>query len=160
MHIHSETRTWHVITYNKMHRTDKYSQHCSIIWPVWLNGWVFVCELSGCGFGDGLSVCVMNLLLKLSTLPGMKRVEFWSKPWEKATTMFEVSTNYFVQNSMKQPLKLFRVLCRSRTNKLIRLNKPIYRSEQANLLRWSTLNTKCIYVPTCTLAWQKIYVYA
>ena len=27
-----------------------YSQHCSIIWPVWLNGWVFVCELSGCGF--------------------------------------------------------------------------------------------------------------
>ena len=22
----------------------------SIIWPVWLNGWVFVYELSGCGF--------------------------------------------------------------------------------------------------------------
>ena len=33
-----------------MHRTDKYSQHSSIIWPVWLNGWVFVYELSGCGF--------------------------------------------------------------------------------------------------------------
>ena len=25
-------------TYNQMHRTDKYSQHSSIIWPVWLNG--------------------------------------------------------------------------------------------------------------------------
>ena len=25
-----------------MHRTDKYSQHISIIWPVWLNGRVFV----------------------------------------------------------------------------------------------------------------------
>ena len=33
-----------------MHRTDKYSQHSSIIWPVWLNGSVFVYELSGCGF--------------------------------------------------------------------------------------------------------------
>ena len=32
-----------------MHHTDKYSQHSSIIWPVWWNGWVFVCELSGCG---------------------------------------------------------------------------------------------------------------
>ena len=25
-------------TYSQMHRTDKYSQHSSIIWPVWLNG--------------------------------------------------------------------------------------------------------------------------
>ena len=39
-----------IITYNQMHRTDKYSQHILIIWPVWLNGWVFVYELSGCGF--------------------------------------------------------------------------------------------------------------
>ena len=33
-----------------MHRTDKYSQHSTIIWPVWLNGWVFVYEVSGSGF--------------------------------------------------------------------------------------------------------------
>ena len=33
-----------------MHRTDKHSQHSSIMWPVWLNGCVFVYELSGCGF--------------------------------------------------------------------------------------------------------------
>ena len=33
-----------------MHRTDKNSQHSSIIWPVWLNGRVFIYELSGCGF--------------------------------------------------------------------------------------------------------------
>ena len=25
-------------TYSQMHRTDKYSQHSSIIWPVWPNG--------------------------------------------------------------------------------------------------------------------------
>ena len=37
-------------TYSQMHNTDKYSQHISIIWPVWLGGWVFVYELNGCGF--------------------------------------------------------------------------------------------------------------
>ena len=39
-----------ISTYSQMHRTDKYSQHSSIIWPVWLNGCVFVYELSDCGF--------------------------------------------------------------------------------------------------------------
>ena len=33
-----------------MHLTDNYSQLRSIIWPVWLNGWVFVYKLTGCGF--------------------------------------------------------------------------------------------------------------
>ena len=37
-------------TYSQMHRTDKCSQHSSIIWPIWLNGLMFVYELSGCGF--------------------------------------------------------------------------------------------------------------
>ena len=51
MWIHSETRTWHEITYSQMQQhTDKYSQRSSVIWPVWLNGWVFVHKLSGCGF--------------------------------------------------------------------------------------------------------------
>ena len=39
-----------IITYSQMHHANKYSQHTSIIWPVWLNGWVFIYELSGCGF--------------------------------------------------------------------------------------------------------------
>ena len=38
------------ITYIQMHRTNKISYNSSIIWPVWLNGWVFFYELSGCGF--------------------------------------------------------------------------------------------------------------
>ena len=37
-------------TCSQMHGTDKYSEHSSIIWPVWLNGWVFGYELSGSGF--------------------------------------------------------------------------------------------------------------
>ena len=39
-----------IITYSQMHHTDKYSQHSSIIWPVSLNGWLFVYELIDCGF--------------------------------------------------------------------------------------------------------------
>ena len=42
-------------TYSQMHRTDKYSQHSSVIWPVMLNGLVFVYELSRCGFESSCS---------------------------------------------------------------------------------------------------------
>ena len=31
-----------------------YSKYSSIIWSVWLNGWVFLYELSGCGFQSNL----------------------------------------------------------------------------------------------------------
>ena len=37
-------------TYSQMHLTDMKWQHSSIIWQDWLNGWVFVYKLSGCGF--------------------------------------------------------------------------------------------------------------
>ena len=43
-------RVHDMITYSQMHCTGKYSQLSSIIWPFWLNGWVFVYELIGCGF--------------------------------------------------------------------------------------------------------------
>ena len=48
--IHCETRSDMITTYTQMHCADNYSQHGSIIWSVWLNGWVFVYKLSGCGF--------------------------------------------------------------------------------------------------------------
>ena len=37
-------------THSQMHHADKYLQHSSTIWPVWLNGWLFTYELSGSGF--------------------------------------------------------------------------------------------------------------
>ena len=37
-------------TYSQMHRTDKYSEHSSVIWSIWPNGWGSVYELSGSGF--------------------------------------------------------------------------------------------------------------
>ena len=42
-------------TYSQMLRRDKYSQHSSIIWPIRLNSWVFLYELSGCGFESSCS---------------------------------------------------------------------------------------------------------
>ena len=48
-----------ITTYSQMHHTDKYSQQSPIIWPVWLNGWVFIYKLSGCGFKS--CCCHLNL---------------------------------------------------------------------------------------------------
>ena len=53
-----------IITYRQIHRTDKYSQHRSIIWPVWLNGWVFVYELSGRAFESRFCHQSIKLLYK------------------------------------------------------------------------------------------------
>ena len=38
-----------IITYSQMHHTHNIWP-ISITWPVWLNSWVFVYKLSGCGF--------------------------------------------------------------------------------------------------------------
>ena len=43
------------ITYSQIHRADKYSEHSSVIWPDWPNGWVFAYELSGSGFESSCS---------------------------------------------------------------------------------------------------------
>ena len=42
-------------TYSQLDRTNKYSEHISIIWSVRRNGWVFVYELSGSGFESSCS---------------------------------------------------------------------------------------------------------
>ena len=52
-----------VITDIQMHRTDKFAQHSSIIWPIWLNGWVFVYELSRCGLESRCYQCHLSWLL-------------------------------------------------------------------------------------------------
>ena len=50
-------------TYSQMYHTNKYSQYSSIIWPVWLNGGVFVYKLSGHGF----EFCCSDLNLRYCT---------------------------------------------------------------------------------------------
>ena len=36
--VHGIARTYSQMHHSKMHRTDKYSEHSLIVWPVWLNG--------------------------------------------------------------------------------------------------------------------------
>ena len=49
----SQEHTWQEHTVKCT--VQKYWQHRSIIWPVWLIGWVFVYELSGCGIESSCS---------------------------------------------------------------------------------------------------------
>ena len=47
-------------TYSQMQLTHKYSHPCSIFWPVWLNGSVFIYELSGYGFESPWSHLILR----------------------------------------------------------------------------------------------------
>ena len=51
--------------YCQMHHTDKHLQHSSTIWPVWLNGWVFIYELSGSGFESSCGHLNLNTIPEL-----------------------------------------------------------------------------------------------
>ena len=50
-----------------MHHADKYSQHSSIIWPVWLNDWVFAHKPSSCGVESCCSHLNWHLPKQLET---------------------------------------------------------------------------------------------
>ena len=65
--IHSETPMWHDknIQSNAPYRQVLTTQLNHLKRPVWLNGWVFVYELSGCGFE---SSCSQFLALELLSL--------------------------------------------------------------------------------------------
>ena len=87
-------------TYSQMHRTDKYSQHSSFIWnknrPLWLNGWVIVYEISGCGFEPSCSHFCFS----------------FAKKWQRKKKCLVVSVSA-PQSHMGLPhsLKLWRNLC-------------------------------------------------
>ena len=56
------------------YRTDKYSQRKSIIRPVWQNDWVFVYELSDCGFEYRCChILCLNAFAKLQNARGASR---------------------------------------------------------------------------------------
>ena len=55
LYIYSKHACDIIKLHSLLHHTGKYSQYSSIVWPVWLNGWVFVNQLSGCGFDSRCS---------------------------------------------------------------------------------------------------------
>ena len=52
-----------IITYSQMNCTDNYSQHSSVIWPIWPYGWVFIYRLSGCRFESHFFVLSNNFIV-------------------------------------------------------------------------------------------------
>ena len=53
-HVRSRREVWSLSDCSWT-RTHNHLTKQSIIWPVWLNGWVFVYELSSCGFESSCS---------------------------------------------------------------------------------------------------------
>ena len=62
-----------ITTCSQMHRTDQNSQHSSVIWPVWLNPWVFGYKVSGCGLK--CRFCHLD-----NVLPSFKEVHLLKSP--------------------------------------------------------------------------------
>ena len=58
--IYSKCVLDRIRSYSQMHHTDKCSQHSSIIWLLWPNGWVFAYKLSGFGFAS----CCSHLIFR------------------------------------------------------------------------------------------------
>ena len=95
-----------------MHRTDKYSQHSSIIRPVWLNDSVFVYELSGCGFESSCSH-LMSLIVKYQISGTMFSFVSWWRVKFNSKSSFEISmlnTLYNADLNRKQKLTPSQIL--------------------------------------------------
>ena len=60
--------------YSQTHFTDS-TQSSSIIWPVWLNCWVFVHKLRGCGF-ESLKLQILWLFQPMSSLT-FRQLRVW-----------------------------------------------------------------------------------
>ena len=62
-----------IITYSQMHRTDKYSQHISVIRPVWVNGWGFVYERRGREFESRCCCFNFSCYIYIVSVKGINR---------------------------------------------------------------------------------------
>ena len=63
-----------------LHCADKYPQHSSVIWPVWLNDWVFAEEQGGCGFNSRcihLKICDFLVFTMPQWATFFKHVHFY-----------------------------------------------------------------------------------
>ena len=109
-------------TYSQMLRTDKYSQHSSIIWPVWLNGWVFNYELSGCGFESRCSHLGLCFLKTLQTFYFSK--VFYIVRLLRSVTSLKYftsfnSSNILLKHLIIKPFGLFNTIPLSGTKPLV-----------------------------------------
>ena len=76
-----------ITTCSQMHRTDQNSQHSSVTWPVWLNGLVFVYEVSGCGLKSRF--CHLD-----NVLPSFNEVHLLKSPDSSPPLPLNFSTSF------------------------------------------------------------------
>ena len=97
-------------TYSQTHCTDRYLQHSSIIWTVWLNGWVFVYELKRCEFSSSCFFFFFfffffkkDMCLPLSQFPFDQVCQFTVHSWlfcaNQLKTSFQLNWNRVVISS-------------------------------------------------------------
>ena len=84
-----------IMPYSPMNRTDKYLQHSSIIWPVWLYGWVFVYELSDYWFES--RCCHLNSSASHNNF-SLNSAASWSQKY--ILTIWIVPKKYFCTTSV------------------------------------------------------------
>ena len=87
-------------TLSQLNHTDKYSQHSSVIWTVWLNGWVFVYELSGSGFESRCSY--LNFKYRAFFEQGVP----WSV-WHDKNTQLQLTVYFSIFTKKKKKFKIF-----------------------------------------------------
>ena len=87
-------------TLSQLNHTDKYSQHSSVIWTVWLNGWVFVYELSGSGFESRCSY--LNFKYRAFFEQGVP----WSV-WHDKNTQLQLTVYFSIFTKKKKKIQNF-----------------------------------------------------
>ena len=85
---------WHGQNKQPIHYTDKYSQHHSNIWPILLNGWVLVYELSHCEFCFRCNFFISLRFFSIPVLFGNKDTD-WPQVTVPSISIPNISTFLF-----------------------------------------------------------------
>ena len=113
-------------TYSQMYRFDWNSQQSSIIWPIWLNGSMFVYEVSCSGFESSCSH--LNVRLRACFEQGV--------PWHWGNYRVSIHSKKYLGHNMN-----------TQSNTLYRAVLRIHFTHLAGLAKcWSVcLRTKCLH---------------
>ena len=101
---------------SQMHFTDKYSQRRSVICPVWLNGWVFIYYLSGCGFeshcnpNDNSLACATNKMksnvVSMCVMPVKIKSNRLKKELKTSPMLDHCSQRTFINSELGKKLRI------------------------------------------------------
>ena len=76
-----------------MYHTDTFSQHCSVIWPIWINGRVFVYEVGGCEFQSRCSHLINDISEEVKLISPKVLTKDLINCRRQMTKLFSISTS-------------------------------------------------------------------